>query len=24
MVAWENPTFDYKDGKTYMFPALGG
>jgi FAD/FMN-containing dehydrogenase len=24
MVAWEDPTFDYKDGKTYMFPALGG
>jgi FAD/FMN-containing dehydrogenase len=24
MVAWEDPSFDYKDGKTYMFPALGG
>jgi FAD/FMN-containing dehydrogenase len=24
MVAWEDPTFDYKTGKTYMFPALGG
>ncbi|MCA3564782.1 MAG: FAD-binding oxidoreductase [Methylocystis sp.] len=24
MVAWEDPNFDYRDGKTYMFPALGG
>jgi FAD/FMN-containing dehydrogenase len=24
MVAWEDPTFDYKTGKTYMFPALAG
>jgi FAD/FMN-containing dehydrogenase len=24
MVAWEDPSFDYKTGKTYMFPALGG
>jgi FAD/FMN-containing dehydrogenase len=24
MVAWEDPSFDYRTGKTYMFPALGG
>jgi len=24
MVAWEDPDFDYRTGKTYMFPALGG
>ena len=22
MIAWENPSFDYKAGKTYLFPAL--
>jgi FAD/FMN-containing dehydrogenase len=22
MIAWEDPNFDFKDGKTYMFPAL--
>jgi FAD/FMN-containing dehydrogenase len=22
MVAWEDPSFDYKSGKTYLFPAL--
>jgi FAD/FMN-containing dehydrogenase len=24
MVAWEDPSFDYRTGRTYMFPALGG
>jgi FAD/FMN-containing dehydrogenase len=24
MIAWEDPNFDYKSGKTYLFPALGG
>jgi FAD/FMN-containing dehydrogenase len=24
MIAWEDPNFDYKAGKTYLFPALGG
>ena len=24
MIAWENPSFDYKAGKTYLFPALAG
>jgi FAD/FMN-containing dehydrogenase len=22
MIAWEDPSFDYKSGKTYLFPAL--
>ena len=24
MVAWEDPDFNFRDGKTYMFPALAG
>ncbi len=22
MIAWDDPTFDFKDGKTYLFPSL--
>jgi hypothetical protein len=23
MIAWEDPHYDYRSGKTYLFPALG-
>ena len=23
MIAWEDPGYDYRSGKTYLFPALG-
>ena len=24
MIAWDDPAFDFKDGKTYLFPSLAG
>jgi len=23
MIAWDDPNYDYRSGKTYLFPALG-
>ena len=23
MIAWDDPDYDYRSGKTYLFPALG-